>query len=194
MSVNERGMRVMWKRVLVVALSVVLVGAVSQSCLAKSTKVKALRYQIVVPSGIGGHVDAFDSIAFKKGKKAVGLVEIVAYDTSISVPHGYFEKTVYPQHAEVVKEQSMKINGTLVRVVQFNRTQPAASQDKKITHEIHYYLPSSSVKYIYDMHFDTDEVSVKQANQIAKSWRLRSKSELTKSEKSRLTKLDAMLK
>lgn len=187
-------MEEMWKRILVTGLSLVLVLALAQSCFAKSTKVKALRYQVTVPSGISGHVDEYDAMAFEKGGKPVGHIEIINYDTSISVPQGYFEKTVYPSHAEATKKSTMKINGTTVTVVQFNRTQPAASKDKTVTHEIHYYLPSSSVKYIYDMHFDTDLVSVKQANQIAKSWKLRPKSALSASEKTKLARLDAKLK
>lgn len=106
MKVNERGMREMWKRDVVVALSVVLIGVVTQSCIAKS----------------------------------------------------------------------------------------AAIQDKNVNHKNHYYLSTFGVKYIYDMHFDTVQMSVKQANQIAKSWKLRTKSELTKGEKKRLDELDVKLK
>jgi hypothetical protein len=194
MEINERGIEDMWRRILVFGLSLILVATMAQSCFAKSTKVKALGYQVTVPNGISGQVDGYDTMAFQKGGKAVGLVELIRYDTSISVPLGYFEKTVYPNHAEVTKKSTIKINGKSVTVVQFNRTQPAASKDKTITHEIHFYLPSSSVKYLYDMHFVTDQVSVKQATQIAKSWKLRPKSELSASEQTKLARLDAKLK
>lgn len=125
-------------------------------------EIKTPLYRINVPKDWKVDKRQDNTLGFKRGNAAVGGLDVMYHYSNQPV------STLLPNHSEVLEEKQIKDFPYNVLKVKLKLSQPAASSDKTIKTQLHYYFLIN--EFAYDLYFDSSYIGEPDAQNIAKSF------------------------